>query len=338
MSWQHIRGHDRWIQAFDDIVRRHRLAHAYLFVGPTGVGKRLFAGTLAKALLCDQPGSPLAPCEACVSCLLVQAGTHPDLFLVERAEDANEVKIDQMRELSVNFALKPARGHGKVAIIDDADLLNDESANCFLKTLEEPPPRSTILLIGTSLERQLPTIRSRCQVVRFAPLRDDVLRDLLKHRISSDSALIDGLVRLADGSPGQALLLADPNLWGFRDKLLRGLAQPKIKAVELAKAFTEFVEEAGKETVLHRNRAAQVLRLLLAAFKDILHLTLESDLPTQQGEDVQLLQALARKASPEKVLALEERCLQAEMQIGRYIQVSLVLEGLMEGLTQILES
>src|SRR5262249_26460614 len=151
VSWQRVRGHDALVQAFDRVVRRGRLAHAYLFTGLPGVGKRLFAEELAKALLCEQPPGPrLEACDRCPACALVDAGTHPDLYVATRPEESLELPIEVVRELCRSFALKSARGRGKVAILDDADDLNVAAANCFLKTLEEPPPRSVLLVIGTS--------------------------------------------------------------------------------------------------------------------------------------------------------------------------------------------
>src|SRR5204862_1598144 len=126
---------------------------------------------------------------------------HPDFFPARRPEEAHEFPIELMRELCVAFSLKSARGHGKVVLIDDADDLNEESANCFLKTLEEPPPRSVLILIGSSPERQLPTIVSRCQVVRFAPLTDDLVRKVLSANEVTEPRLRGRLVRLSAGSP-----------------------------------------------------------------------------------------------------------------------------------------
>src|SRR5262249_19517124 len=137
MSWSQIIGHEDRVAAFRQIVARRRLAHAYLFVGPAGVGKRRFALELAKALLCEAPGKKpdaLDACDQCDACLWVDAGTHPDLFQVHRPEDKNEMPIAVIAECCRNFSLKPARGHGKIGIIDDADDFNEESANCFLKT------------------------------------------------------------------------------------------------------------------------------------------------------------------------------------------------------------
>src|SRR5262249_41270305 len=228
VSWERIKGHASLVTAFDRVVRRGRLAHAYLFTGPPGVGKRLFAGELAKALLCERPGGEtFQACDTCTACTLVEAGTHPDFYAVARPEDSHELPIEVMRELCRGFGLKSSRGRGKVAVLDDADDLNEASANCFLKTLEEPPPRSVFVLVGSSPERQLPTIVSRCQVVRFAPLPEEDVADILRGQELPDPALAPRLARLSGGSPGQALALADPALWAFRRRLLEGLLAAK---------------------------------------------------------------------------------------------------------------
>src|SRR5947209_7538445 len=135
VSWERVRGREAQVEAFDRIVRRGRLGHAYLFAGPQGVGKHLFALELAKALLCEAPARPrLEACDRCPACALVAAGTHPDLFAIGRPEESLELPIEVVRELCHGLGLKPARGRGKVAIVDDADDLNDAAANCFLKT------------------------------------------------------------------------------------------------------------------------------------------------------------------------------------------------------------
>src|SRR5262245_23591155 len=164
VSWQRVRGHEALIQAFDRALQRGRLAHAYLFTGPPGVGKRLFAHELAKALLCENPSTDrVEACDRCSACAQVEAGSHPDFFAVSRPEENLEMPIRVMQELCHALSLKPARGKRKIAVIDDADDFNEESANSFLKTLEEPPPHSLLILIGSSADRQLPTIVSRCQ-------------------------------------------------------------------------------------------------------------------------------------------------------------------------------
>src|SRR5438128_553226 len=122
MSWSRVQGHEHLIAAFRHVVQRRRLAHAYLFSGPAGVGKRLFAQELAKALLCENPGKSageLEACDHCAACALVDANTHPDLFTLARPEEKNEMPMLLVQELCAGFGLKSARGHGKVAVLDD---------------------------------------------------------------------------------------------------------------------------------------------------------------------------------------------------------------------------
>jgi DNA polymerase-3 subunit delta' len=332
VSWQRIKGHDSQIEAFRQAIKRGRLAHAYLFTGPPGVGKRLFAHELAKALLCEQPPAPLTACDTCAACILMDAGNHPDFFAVSRPAESNQFPVDIMRELCRGFSLKSARGRGKFALLDDADDLNEEAANCFLKTLEEPPPGSVFFLIGTNSERQLPTIVSRCQVVRFGPLADDLVSDILRQAGISDAKLIERLVRLGRGSPGQALALAEPAVWTFRKELLEGLLQSRPDTVTLARRWTEFVEEAGKETALHRRRASQVLRLLIEFFAEALHVSLHGEPRLTDAEEMRLLRKLVERADSEKLISILERCLEADAQIGWFVQLPLVLEALLDAI------
>jgi DNA polymerase-3 subunit delta' len=334
VSWKRVRGHEAQAEAFDRAVRRGRLAHAYLFVGLPGVGKRLFAVELARALLCEgsREDGPLDACDRCPSCVQMDAGVHPDFLTAARPPGKAEFPIELIRELCQHFSLKSARGRGKVVVIDDADDLNEESANCFLKTLEEPPPGSVLILVGASPDRQQATIVSRCQVVRFRPLSRETVAELLQADGVDDADVRERLARLADGSPGLALALADQELWKFRDALLRGLTKPRIDAVGLSKAWNEFVQDAGKEAVHHRRRARLTLRLLI----DFLRAALAFGLTGQgrAGEDAPLLEAIARRADAEQITALLERCLEADFQIERNVQTGLVLEALVDAFGQ----
>jgi DNA polymerase-3 subunit delta' len=335
VGWQRIRGHDRLIEGFRRAVARGRLAHAYLFTGPAGVGKHLFGVELARALLCEgNPPEELRACDECPACKQVEARTHPDFYPAVRPPEVLEFPIDLMRTLCQGFALKPARGRGKVVLIDDADDLNEESANCFLKTLEEPPPRSVLILIGSSPDRQLPTIVSRCQVVRFDPLPAPVVRELLTAEGVTDPALLDRIVRLAGGSPGLARALADPALWEFRASLVQALARPTLDAAGLAKRWQEFYEAAGKESAAQRRRAQLAIRFLIDLLADALALSQGGEALRSGREDRPALDALVKRAGPEKLLAALERCLDADAQVDRRVPLVLIIEGLLDALAQ----
>lgn len=337
MTWDRIRGHDVVIKSLQRAHRHGRLAHAYLFCGPRGVGKHLFATEFARALLCEgrNDADPLEACGRCPACVQVDAGSHPDFASYARPEDTQEFPIDLMREVCHGFALKSVRGHGKVVVIDDADDLNPESANCFLKTLEEPPPRAVLILIGTRPERQLPTIVSRCQVVRFGPLPDTVVRDLVQEHGTTNPDLADRLVRLAAGSPGTAISLVDPALWEFREALLASISQPHFDFVELGKTWIDFVESAGKESAPRRRRAKLVFRLLIDFLSDALARTVSA--PPRFTDQTQraALDSFAAHHNPEQVLDLLERSFEAERQIDRNVPLALIVEAFLDAFVQV---
>jgi DNA polymerase-3 subunit delta' len=335
LGWQRVRGHEGQIEGFRRALARGRLAHAYLFAGPAGIGKRRFAQELARALLCeDPPADRWDACDHCPACVQVGAGTHPDFLAAGRPPESQEFPIDLMREVCQSFTLKPARGRGKVVLIDDADDLNEEAANCFLKTLEEPPPRSVLILMGTSPERQLSTILSRCQVIRFAPLPAALVDALLAEQGITDPAQRSRLARLAAGSPGQALELADPALWQLRQAWLHGLTQTPLDIVGLVQQGQEYVEAAGKEGAVQRQRARLALRLLVVLLNDALALGLGGTARSSDPEDRPALEKLAGRAGTEALLALLERCLEADRQIERNVGVVLVLESLVDAMAQ----
>ncbi len=270
MMWQGILGHDDVVEQFRRSLESGRLASTYLFVGPPGIGKRRFALELAHALLCTESAeAALAPCGSCQSCRLFAAGNHPDLDVVGLLPDKSELAISQFvgydpvlkqEGLCHRIALKPFFGGRRVAIVDDADHFNLHSANCLLKTLEEPPPDSLLILIGTSPARQLPTIRSRSQVVRFQPLDEaTVARILIDSRLVSDREQALHAAELSEGSVERAVQLADPALWQFRQQLFTELASPRMDRVRIGRAVQAFVDEAGKESARRRDRLRTVL-------------------------------------------------------------------------------
>lgn len=333
MSWGRVRGHVGTVRAFDAAWRKGRLGHAYLFVGPTGVGKHTFARELARSLLCDTRSSSLQACGRCADCALVDAATHPDLVLAARPDDKVDLPIEQVRELIEHLSLKPARGGRKVAILDDADDLTAEAANAFLKTLEEPPPRSVLILIGgPTPDRQFSTILSRCQVVSFTPLCSEDLIELLRGNGLTDNARLDRLVRVAGGSVGQALALDDEALWTFRKSLLTALAGPNLDVLTLANEWNHHVEDAGKEAGVRRRRASLVLKLLIGLLQDAQRVTLGVPPLVADSTEVATLIAVARRLGPERLLQWTERTAEADLQVDRKVQLELVIEAFADSL------
>jgi DNA polymerase-3 subunit delta' len=303
MSYQEILGHDEIASGFAQRLAAGRLGSTYLFVGPEGVGKKTFALALAKALLCPHVVvSTMLPCGQCESCKLASAGNHPDLLFVCKPEGKSALPVKlligeddkRMREgLCHDIGLKPFLGGRRVAIIDDADDLQEEGANCLLKTLEEPPPQSVLILIGTSTLRQLPTIRSRCQIVRFQPLStDDLATLLLEQNVTTDATSAKSLAELAGGSFAAAQQFADESLQRARVSLLNTLSQTKWNAVSLTAQVTAQIDEAGKETSAKRIRACQLIGFVC----DLWRQTLRAQLGMSPSGDVILVQSAQRAA------------------------------------------
>src|SRR6266478_3103861 len=148
-------------------LQRGRLAHAYLFSGPRGSGKEAMARTLAKALNCSEADHD--SCDRCDSCRRVDEGIHPDVYWVRPESKSRRIQIDQVREFMKSVNLCSSMGGVKVGIIVDADCMGEEASNAFLKTLEEPPAQTIIILLTTQPQRLLPTILSRCLRISFGP-------------------------------------------------------------------------------------------------------------------------------------------------------------------------
>ena len=269
------------------------------------------------------------------------AGSHPDIEVVAKPEDKSTLPVKLLigegetrgREgLCHWISLKPYMGGRRIAIIDDADLLSagqGEAANCLLKTLEEPPPRSVLILVGTSPARQLPTIRSRCQLVRFQPLPEDaVARLLVAKGLVTDKAEAARLARFSEGSLQQAIELADPELWACRRMLLEGLSAAVPDSVALARNVAGFIDAAGKEASARRARFRQVVAFAADFYRRLAHVCSEAPLP-DDAESRGPLEAAAEnfRGNAVEVAARLERCLDALEQIDRNANQATLIEA-----------
>jgi DNA polymerase-3 subunit delta' len=346
MAWQGILGHDRVVEQFRTSLTAGRMGSTFLFVGPAGIGKRTFAFKLAQSMLCQRRREALLdPCGECGPCQQVLAKSHPDLELIQKPAGKSVIPVDlligekkhRMREgLCARIAMKPTEGGRRIAIIDDADHLNQEGANCLLKTLEEPPPRSVLILIGTSPQRQLPTIRSRCQIVAFQPLADDLLLQLIEQtELASSPDHAQTLVALAGGSLVRAAELSDPSYAEFRTQLYRTLGNSTWMASELAKSVSEFVDEAGKEASAKRVRLRLVIEMVTDFYRQVLRAYVGSDASCER-ELAASAAGLAQRW-PQGVEAIGiclDRCLAARQDVDRNVNQATNIEAWLDDVSQ----
>jgi DNA polymerase-3 subunit delta' len=240
-------------------LERGRIAHAVLFAGPAGSGKRTAAGIWARALLCSSEGRK--PCNLCVSCRKALDGNHPDLHVV-KPEEGKALGVDEARNLQRLIELKPYEGGRAVVIVQDAHSLTPQAQNALLKTLEEPPENAVLMLLAESLSPLLPTILSRCAVYAPARLSRDDMARVLQSRGYGPGGRTEHAAGMADGRPGRALeLLADEGYWPLRDAALDALGT-LIREKRLA-AAVKFMQD-------NRARAGDVLTVWECALRDAL--------------------------------------------------------------------
>lgn len=331
MSWTPLLGHDSVLTRLRNALQRGRLGHAFLFVGPEGVGKRRVAQHVAQGLLCETNApETLDPCGRCAGCRQVETASHPDFFEIAKPADKMELPIALMQQLVGQLGLKPARGAHKIAVVDDADLLNEESANCFLKTLEEPPPGSLLILISSAVETQLATIVSRCQVLRFNPLSTDEVASLMVSLGAAEESTARKLAQVGAGSVGRALESASEEWVEARGWILDGLGALPAGSVALARELQRFVADAGKDAAPRRARARQVVLLAADFYRNCWR-----RLSGRGLDESEPVANFADRMDVETILDLADRCLQADRHIARYLNQSLALDCWIDDLSQI---
>lgn len=266
-AWENILGQREPKRRLRRLLETDRLPHALLFSGPEGVGKRRTAEALAAALLCSSPAAG-QPCGTCESCRAFSRGIHPDFFFVVPeavGKGARSIRIEAMRALGSALARPPELAPRQVALIDDAQRMNEAAANSFLKTLEEPTGDVVFLLVTGMRAALLDTIVSRCLEIPFGPLALPELSEVLhRHGVEAEEAA--ALAALADGSAGRALALHAEGALRRREEAVSLLARlPQIPPLSLW-------AEGKKWGALSREEAGEWLRSLRLTLRDVLAL------------------------------------------------------------------
>jgi DNA polymerase-3 subunit delta' len=262
-AWE-VFGHDWAVEMLQQHVANATLRHAYLITGPAGTGRRTLAIRLTQALNCTNPPKPGVPCRACRTCKQIQTEQHPDLLVVRKLADKKDIIIDQIREVSKFLSLKPYVADYKVVLMLNFEAANQNAQNALLKTLEEAPDFGVLLLTADNAEQLLPTILSRCEIMRLRPLAMDIVADFLSaNGMSSEDSRL--LAHVSGGRPGYALQLArdDGNAMAFRSERLDDLR--RLLAGKLRDRF-QYAEKLTRDKEVFR----QTLFIWLSYWRDVL--------------------------------------------------------------------
>lgn len=207
MSFSRIRDQRVPVRFLRNLLQRKRVPHGLLFHGPAGVGKRLTALEFAKALNCGQAEAD--SCDACLTCRKIEHGNFPDIVTVIPTKRARIIDVDTITNVNEMASLRPFESKWRIFLIHDAERMRGPAQNHFLKTLEEPPGNSVFVLLTEHPNFLLPTIRSRCQRVRFGALRPETVAEILVAQRDLPQHLADAIAAIAQGQASRALDFVD---------------------------------------------------------------------------------------------------------------------------------
>ncbi len=261
MSFKDIYGHEKQISVLQAAVARDRIPHAYLFYGMEGIGKRTVAEVFAKTLNCKSGRDILDACDTCASCLKIDRGNHPDVITIKA--EGQFIRVKEIRELQEQMKFRPFEGGKRIFIISEADKMNIISANALLKTLEEPSSSNILILITTRLHLLPMTILSRCQHLRFNPLRQETIASYIQEKLSMDHKSSYLISLSSGGSIEKALALKDDSYLIMRETILDIMSKIKTKdPLRLLYVTNDFGQE--------RQEITEKLSILMIGYRDVL--------------------------------------------------------------------
>jgi len=313
-----IIGHQKNIRFLEQSITNGKLAPAYLFYGPKSVGKTAVAEYFTARLFCQERKSPCGKCSACQQ---VAKRIHPDVFWVQGSLKKDKIGIEQARQVQGFLSSGPFAASYKIAIIEEADNLTLAAANSFLKILEEMPEKSIVILIGWSFYRIIPTLRSRCQALRFGfpPCKEIITH--LENKYSFRPTEAAKVLDFALGRPGRAIGFSrDPEEMGRQEKLMDQIlfflaaddADNKFKLMDLI---------ANSET-----SRGEILENFLSLIRKMLLLKL--DLPAG-GESSKKLKSLSQEYSFTKIIDIIEGIYQIRFLLAANVNPRLAIEGVL---------
>ncbi|HCJ79511.1 MAG TPA: DNA polymerase III subunit delta' [Desulfotomaculum sp.] len=316
-----IIGHQENIHLLQNAISQNQVAHAYLFLGPKGVGKKTTALAFARTLFCSCLTEGDA-CGHCRCCQQANEGNHPDLHQI--SPTGSSIKIDQVREIQKIAALKPYQGQRVIFLLEQVETMTPEAANCLLKLLEEPNQEISFILLSTQPHALLSTVVSRCQILSFRALSTAEITRGLKQTLNPGEKEIHLALTLAGGSLGQALKITqDKQLQNIRDETL-------IIVRNLKKLTLNEICRKAEELAASRDMLAVRLDIILLWYRDILlwQLTRNQELLLNQ-DYLTLIPEEALFYTPDRLFRIMSKIEQTQRYLNTNVNGRLAIEVLM---------
>lgn len=256
--FENIYGHQRIKNMMETMIGNDQLPHGLCFHGPKGIGKRFLAQEIARAMLCDTRDG----CGTCRHCHKMKGGNHPDFVLIQ--PDGQDIKVDQIRNISENLHFRPYEGRARIIVLDQAERMAEAAANAFLKSLEEPPEYVYFMLVTSDVKSLLPTIRSRCQQHGFTSLSKEDKARILTDHFGKDAATAERLAAISYRS-----LETENGAWDvFSDdvKRIMGFFQQMFKSGQALDFFTDVTRDKTSFPRLKEYMVAVLRELMRRAY------------------------------------------------------------------------
>lgn len=329
MLFDNVLGQGQAKHILSQALSKSQLSHAYLFYGPESIGKKLLAVEFTKALNCLAPGIEEA-CGTCNSCRKIEDRIHPDFFFVEPTKStptAREavLKIDAIRELQKKLSFLPYQGKAKVAIIDQVEKMNPQACNAFLKTLEEPPSSTILILITSNIYQLLPTLISRCQGIKFNPLSPEAIREILQSQDDEklDPTEVDLRVGRSKGQVLRALSDEATQTSSYRLAMIGLIDQVSFKRMDLLFQWSKAMAKGGEPL-------PQVLEEMLGLLRDLTFIKSGGSPNQLFNRDLTAeLEPVAREKSLSHLLKMTEAVNQTQHALSGNANAQLALETML---------
>ena len=321
-SFKDVVGHKDIINYIRNAVTENKVSHAYILNGERGSGKKMLANLFATTLLCEEQGPD--PCNACHSCHQAESGNHPDIIRVTH-EKPNTISVDDIRrQVNEDIQIKPYQGHYKIYIIAEADLMTVQAQNALLKTIEEPPAYAVIFLLTENAEALLPTITSRCVMLKLRNIKDTLIRKYLMETMHVPDYKADMCTAFAQGNMGRAIMLASSDHFN----------EIREEAVQLLKYINEMdiseVTKAIKKIGTYKLEINDYLDIIMIWYRDVLLYKATKDMDKVVFKDqISYIQERAKKSSYEGIELILESLEKAKTRLKANVNFDLVMELLL---------